>query len=186
MESNIEKNKKEFIRKSAHLSNDDIKKFSYNFSLFQANIQRFLPHLDIDNFEELFKRFLYNQYLVLSDQNDFNKIDALSIVNHSAFDLNSSNLKEPTIFVTFHYGSYRVINTYLLTLGFKVILILDELMYIKQKEMIEKLLLNNKEKVKKNNSDFIILNVKDLSIIPQLHKLLLDGYVFLTSSLFKL
>jgi KDO2-lipid IV(A) lauroyltransferase len=177
MESDIEKNKKEFIQRQVHLSDEDIKKTSYDFSLFQSNIQRFLPKWEIDNFEELYKQFLYSQYLVSTDQNDFNKLNALSVINHSAFDLNPLKLKDPTIFATFHYGSYRVINTYLLTRGFKVVLILDALMYMQQKAMIEEVFLNYKEEVKKNNSDFIVLNVKDISIIPQLQKLLLDGYV---------
>ncbi|MCL1969087.1 MAG: hypothetical protein FWF65_05935 [Bacteroidetes bacterium] len=177
MESNIEKTKKKLIQKLAHLSNDDIKNASYDFSLFQANIQRFLPKWNIDNFEELFKQFIYSQYLVSIDQNDFNKLNALSVVNYSAFDLLPSHLKEPTIFATFHYGSYRVINSYLLTHGFKVVLIIDGLVYIKQKDAIEKMYLKYKEEAKKNNSDFIILSVKEPSFIFKLKRLLLEGYV---------
>ena len=177
MESNIENIKKQLIQKLLHPSDEDIKNVSYNFTIFQANIQRFLPKWNIDNLEELYKQFLYSEHLVSWDQNDLKKLDTISVVNYSAFDLLPSHLKEPTIFATFHYGSYRVINSYLLTHGFKVVLIIDGLVYIRQKKEMEKMYLKYKEEAEKSNSDFIILSVKEPSFIFKLKRLLLDGYV---------
>jgi lauroyl/myristoyl acyltransferase len=64
-----------------------------------------------------------------------------------------------------------------LTHGFKVVLIIDEHVYNRQKEKIEKLYLKYKEEAERKNSDFIILNVKEPSFIFKLKKLLLGGYV---------
>jgi lauroyl/myristoyl acyltransferase len=177
MESNMEKTKEEIIQILSHLSEEDIKNASYYFSLAQANVQRFLPKLDIDNFAELYRQYTYSQFLLRRDQNDFKKLYALSVINNSTFDLLPSNLKEPVIFATFHYGSYRAITSYLLTHGFKVVVIMDGFLYIRQKEEMEKIYSKYVKEGKINNSDFIILSVNDLSIIPQLQRLLLNGYV---------
>jgi KDO2-lipid IV(A) lauroyltransferase len=163
MEFNIEKAKKELREILLHPSEQNIKDNSYNYTLFQANIQRFLPKFDTDNFEELYKQFIYYKNITFFDQFDLKKLAQLSVVNHSTFDLSPSNLKEPAIFATFHYGSYKVMNFYLLKQGFKVVLIVDEYAYYKQKEKIKKLYLQYKEDALKNNSDFIILNVKEPS-----------------------
>lgn len=177
MESNIEKVKKELKQRLLYPSKQDINYTSYSYTLFQANMQRFFPKLDITHFEELYKQFIYSQHLVVFDQHDLKKLDTLSIVNNSSLALLPSHLKEPTIFATFHYGSYRVINFYLLKQGFKVVLITDGPAYIKQKEKCEKLFFKYKDEILKNNSEFIILNVKEPAFIFKLKRLLLNGYV---------
>lgn len=180
MESNIEeKNKRKQIQiqRILHPSDQDIKDVAYNYALFQANIQRFLPNLNIKNFEELYKQFRYHKCIVFFDQFDLKKLDEICIVNNSGINILPSNLKGPSIFATFHYGSYRVINSYLLKQGFKVVLIIDDFVYKDQKEKLENLYLKHKEEALKNNSDFIILNVKEPAFIFKLKRLLLNGYV---------
>jgi lauroyl/myristoyl acyltransferase len=145
---------------------------------FQANIHRFLPNIKKEEYQQLYKLLIYNQYLVTIDQYDFNKLDKINIHNNSSIDF-TSPLPNPTIFATFHYGSYRIINSYLLKYGFKVVLIIDEHAYNTQKQKIEDSYEKLKSYANQNNSDYIILNVKESSSIFRLKELLKNGYVLI-------
>ncbi|MDD2277890.1 MAG: hypothetical protein PHF25_08395 [Candidatus Margulisbacteria bacterium] len=157
---------------------EDIESSSYGYSIFLANVNRFLPNFKKENYEQFYKQLIYNQYLVTFDQYDFEKLDKVSVINNSSFELTSSILS-PTVFATFHYGSYRVINSYLLKYGFKVVLIIDEHAYNTQKQKIEDSYNKLKLYANQNNSDYIILNVKDSSSIFRLKELLKNGYALI-------
>jgi len=174
----LNKYKEDIKHKVFNPSPEDIESSSYGYSIFQANINRFLPNIKKENYEQFYKQLIYNQYLVTFDQYDFEKLDKVSITNNSSLELTSSILT-PTVFATFHYGSYRVINSYLLKYGFKVVLIIDEHAYNTQKQQIEDSYNKLKIYANQNNSDYIILNVKDSSSIFRLKKLLKNGYVLI-------
>jgi len=81
----------------------------------------------------------------------------------------------PTIFGTFHLGSYRLLNCYLYEKGFKIVLIIDDSVFENQQEEMLRVcrdVLNGKE-----SSDMVILNVKNRSSIFKLKQLIEKGYV---------
>lgn len=170
--------KEEIKRKVFNPSLEDIENSSYGYSKFQANINRFLPNFKKENYEQFYKKLIYNQYLVTFDQHDFEKLDKVCITNNCSFELTPSFFT-PIVFATFHYGSYRVINSYLLKYGFKVVLIINEHAYSSEKRKIEDSYNKLKIYANQNNSDYIILNVKDSSSIFRLKELLRNGYVLI-------
>jgi KDO2-lipid IV(A) lauroyltransferase len=157
-------------------SKHDIETFSYKFALFKANIKKFLPNIKIDNCDNLFRKYTYNTSNALLDQNDFQKLDQIKIHNNSSFNFNSK-LENPTIFATFHYGSYRMIISCLIKAEFNVVLIVTPDVYKTQKIEIEESIKKYKILATQNSSDFIILSIANTSSIFELKRLLQRGYV---------
>jgi lauroyl/myristoyl acyltransferase len=156
-------------------SEEDYEYFSYRFSIFKANIHRFLPVINESNYENLFKKFLYNAYIVETDQSNFDKIKTIKINNMGSYNIIESNYKS-TIFAAFHFGSYRMITSYLLYLGFKVVLIVEDTVYDAQKGKIDTDFERLRHFSNENKSNLILLNVCDASSIFKLKQMLNDGY----------
>jgi KDO2-lipid IV(A) lauroyltransferase len=100
------------------------------------------------------------------EEDDFETIDSLNIINNTSFkDINDiKNSQNPIIFTTFHLGSYRMLNSFLAKHGFNSTLIVDEEVYLGQKESF----LKSWEKVDnhyRNSSSFTVLNAEKRSII---------------------
>ncbi|MDC9722294.1 MAG: hypothetical protein PSN34_05910 [Urechidicola sp.] len=153
---------------------EDIDLRSYDFALFSANIKRFFPKIKNSDYFDLFKKCLYNKWISSIEQFDTTYLRNTAIVNHSSIDLKSTPNK-PIIFTSFHYGSYRLFNSTLYELGYKIVIIMDEGVIKRQGNQ----LLNEVKPLLKGteNSDFIILNVMDRTSIFKLKKLISEGYV---------
>jgi len=81
------------------------------------------------------------------------------------------------IFATFHLGSYRIINNWLLSNGNNVVLIVDEEVYHTQKKhMFDAYSKLKRDFKNKKVMDFRILNVKDRASIFQIKQYIKDGY----------
>jgi lauroyl/myristoyl acyltransferase len=167
--------KKKYLKRINKPTNEDINKMSYQFCLFKANIIKFFPSIEEIQFKNLFLDLLYHKWLSGIEQYEISFLRNTKIINHSTYNIEYIESNKPLIFTTFHLGSYRLINSYLFELGYKIVIIIDESVYIEQQNDIlanVKPLLTSKE-----TSDFIILNVKDTSSIFKLKEYIKMGYV---------
>jgi KDO2-lipid IV(A) lauroyltransferase len=172
----LEKIRASLKQKIGNPSEHDVEIVGYKFALFKANIKKFMSNTKIDNYNDLFKKHIYNTANAKLDQNDFQKLDQIKIINDSFFNFNSK-IEKPTIFTTFHYGSYRMIISCLIKAGFNVVLIVTPDVYNMQKSEIEESIKKYKLLTTENNSDFIILSIANTSSIFELKRLLQQGYI---------
>jgi len=172
---NLQSEKQKFKKKLRNPKKEDVEKMSYQYSLFKANLKKFLPEIPKEEYKAFFIDMLYHKWLSGFEQYDIESLRNSIIINESSYILENSNQPKPLIFATFHIGSYRLFNSYLFENGFKMVLIIDENVYLTQQADI----LNNVKPLLKNNNgaDFVILNVKDRTSIFKLKKLISEGYV---------
>ncbi|MNQ34495.1 hypothetical protein D3C85_479520 [compost metagenome] len=149
--------------------------YSYNYATFSSNIKRFLPSIPSSKYMRMYQEVIYYQKVSGLEQSDSVYLNESKIINHSKVNLEQPILNKTTIFATFHLGSYRLLNCYLYEKGFKVVLIIDESVFVNQQE--EMLRVCREELKGKDSSDMIILNVKDRASIFKLKQLIIDGYV---------
>lgn len=172
---NLQSEKQKFKKKIHNPKKEDVEKMSYQYSIFKANLMKFLPEIPKEEYKPFFIDMLYHKWLSGFEQYDIESLRNSTIVNESSYNLEKNNQPKPLIFATFHIGSYRLFNSYLFENGFKMVLIIDENVYLTQQADI----LNNVKPLLKNNNgaDFVILNVKDRTSIFKLKKLISEGYV---------
>jgi lauroyl/myristoyl acyltransferase len=156
-------------------SPEERKKASYSLALFSANIKRFLPAVQADDYEEMYRNVIYYQKKSGVEQSDLKYLRETKVINKSRVNLESVAVSENTVFATFHLGSYRLMNCYLYEQGYKVVLIIDDSVYHKQQE--EMLRVCRDVLQGKSTSEMVILNIKDRRAIFQLKQLIEEGYV---------
>lgn len=83
------------------------------FNLVSASLLNYLPHLKFDQHEEIFKEILLNQNLSILEQSYSSVIENTTLENFNDDFFHSLN-QAAGIICTFHTGSYRIINHYLL------------------------------------------------------------------------
>lgn len=168
--------KQRFLNKLQNPEPADIDRMSYQYSLFIANVKRFLPELPKEEYRPFFAKLLYQKWLSGMEQYHTEALkSSTKIINNTSFNLENPKECPPLIFATFHIGSYRLFNAYLFENDFKIVLIVDHSVYSSQQEDI----LKNVTPFLKNkgNADFIILDVSDRSSLFKLKNLILEGYV---------
>lgn len=174
---NILEQKKHYKKLISNPSENNIEQLSYRYTLFCANIRKFLPHIHYTKYYEMFEDLLYYQFSSDLEQNNLEYLDDTIIQNFSSINIENYNNEFPLIFATFHLGSYRLLNSFLFEKGYKIALIIDSSVFnsklSKFKDTIENLLRS------KETSDLIILNVSDRSSIFRLKQLISDGYVLI-------
>ncbi len=169
----FEKNKMK--NRLSNPSQKDIDKMSYQYALFLANMKKFFPLKNQEEYKKFYIDLLYHKWLSGIEQYYVKFLRRSVITNNSSYNLDDLTFEKPLIFATFHLGSYRLFNSFLFEKGFKIVLIIDESVYIRQQSDI----LENVKPLleKKNSSDIIILNVKDKASIFKLKNLINQGYV---------
>ena len=55
----LKKEKESYILKIENATEEEIKNRSFSFSLFSANVKKFLPNIADSEYQDLFKKFLY-------------------------------------------------------------------------------------------------------------------------------
>ena len=172
---NLQKEKEKYKEKLNQPSQAEIDKYSFSFALFSANIKKFLPHIPKSDYKRCFQETLYHKWISGLEQHDMEYLKKTKVINNSSIDLENLNIKQPLIFASFHLGSYRSFNSILYELGHKIVIVIDESVFIKQQENI----LNNVGPLLKckESSDFIILNVMDKTSIFKLKNLIEQGYI---------
>jgi lauroyl/myristoyl acyltransferase len=171
----LKKEKESYIHKIENATEEEIKNRSFSFSLFSANVKKFLPDIADSDYQDLFKKFLYFKWSSGIEQYSMDYLRKSTIINYSSIDLHNLQQNDPLIFGSFHFGSFRLYNSILFELGHKIVIIIDENIVKKQKD---DLLLKVKPLLKaKDQSDFVILSVQNRESIFKLKKYISEGYV---------
>jgi lauroyl/myristoyl acyltransferase len=172
---NLQEERNRFKQKLKNPSQKEMDDNSFGLALFSANVKKFLPLIDKSKYEKLFKDYLYFYWMSGSEQYSMEYLRSAKIVNHSSIDLKNLNYNQPLIFSSFHFGSFRLFNSFLFERGHKIVIIIDDTIVKEQKDdLIYKVMpLLNAEK----GSDFVILSVQDRSSIFKLKKLISEGYI---------
>ena len=171
---NIKEKKEAFKKYIEDPTKEDIKKMSYSLAIFKAAVKKFVTKDTSVDYVDLFKKYIYNR--MSADKELFDKTYArnIKVMNDSNFNFDEQNSLS-TIFASFHYGPYRTFIAYLLEKGLKVVALVDDVVYINQKDnFFNKIipLLNTPE-----SADFQIVNVKDRASIFKLKDFISKGYV---------
>jgi KDO2-lipid IV(A) lauroyltransferase len=176
MERDFLKKKKELYNTIFKSSEESKKKLMYPFSLFAANIKRFLGNSYTPfELEEAYKNVLLNQRLAGLEQHYRENLLNSKIINKSGIDFNLiASKNQPIIFTTFHLGSYRLLNSYLYEKGLKNVLIVRGKVF---EEQLESIFNEVKPTLKKKEeSDIIILDANDRRSIFRIKNLISKGY----------
>lgn len=99
-----------------HLNEEAIKRneFLYGqYTIVSANLLNFLPEIDSKTHMKLFEQILIHKQLSKLEQGSIEALSYLRTENLSAGDLDTLKNK-PAIICTFHTGSYRIINSFLI------------------------------------------------------------------------
>ena len=82
------------------------------FNMVSAGLVNYLPEIDIDQHEKIYKNILLHKKLSILEQSDYAALDYTTPENLSTgtFDLLKNS---PAIICTFHTGSYRLLNLFL-------------------------------------------------------------------------
>ena len=172
---NLQFEKAKFKKRLSNPTQNDIDKMSYEYALFLANMKKFFPLKNNEEYKNFYLDLLYHKWLSGIEQYYLKFLRRSIVTNNSSYNLDDLTFEKPLIFTTFHLGSYRLFNSFLFEKGFKIVLIIDESVFMRQQmDILEnvKPLLN-----KKDSSDIVILNVKDRSSIFKLKNLINQGYV---------
>jgi lauroyl/myristoyl acyltransferase len=172
---NLMLEKIKFKNRLANPTQSDIDNMSYQYALFTANVKKSLPSIRKEKYKDLFLDLLYHKWLSLAEQYNVKSLRRSIITNNTSYNLNDLTYEKPLIFAAFHLGSYRLYNSFLYEQGFKIVLIIEESVYIKQQSEILENVMPMLDK--KKSSDFVILNVKDRTSIFKLKNLINQGYV---------
>lgn len=179
----------EFLTQKSKLHNsvftapkESYKHLMYVFSIFAANIKRFLGNsYTVDEIIEAYKYVYFNSRLAYMEGLYRSNLLSANIINPGGIDFDKLKDEKGTkIFATFHQGSYRLLNSFLYEKGFKsVIIVRGDFI----KEQIETVLTEIEPTLNKTkNSDVIILDVNQRSAIFKIKQLISEGY-FLTAYL---
>ena len=172
---NLQKEKEKYKEKLYQPSQAEIDEYSFSFTLFSANIKKFLPHVSITDYRRYFQETLYHNWISGLEQYDMEYLKKTKIINNSSIDISNTSVDNPLIFTSFHLGSYRSFISVLYELGHKIVLIIDESVFAKQQGDI---LINVVPLLKATeSSDIIILNVMDRTSIFKLKSLIEQGYI---------
>lgn len=172
---NLKAQKETYKKQTENPTKEDIKQTSFMFAVFSANIRKFYSNISSNEIIDMFKKFMYYRKSSNAEQYDIEYLRSMKIINNSSINIETKNITSPTIFASFHLGSYRLFNSYLYELGYKIVIIIDETVFLNQQDNI----LNKVKPLLKGtkNSDLILLNVNDRTSIFKLKNYIEQGYV---------
>jgi KDO2-lipid IV(A) lauroyltransferase len=82
------------------------------YNLVSASLYNFLPQINPKEHTKIFREILYHQKNSITNQENFNSLEKADIIGLESIN-NSYNIQQ-SIFCTFHIGSYRLINLFLI------------------------------------------------------------------------
>jgi lauroyl/myristoyl acyltransferase len=128
------------ILKNTVISTDSdaeiLRGLSYN--MVSASLLNFLPDIPQQNHLKLYKHILYYQQCSMLDQMHPELTDTIIAENESQKLLHQLR-REPSIIVTFHTGSYRLLNLYLMRGAIPFALVLSSEVLCRQGEEIKRI-----------------------------------------------
>jgi lauroyl/myristoyl acyltransferase len=109
-----------------------------DFEFLSANLAHFLPHIPATEYESIYRRILTNYLL---SAHSFAYVDMASMKHlHVEGDtgfMAPDVKRSPRIFCSYHLGGYRAVLPFLLSAGYSLALVINNLMYRQQKAQIE-------------------------------------------------
>lgn len=114
------------------------------FNLIAANIMQIMPQSNFDYHKEIFKNITLFQKLSRLDQFYANSIENCELLGFTD-SIKNSIQKTPFIFTTFHLGSYRLINHFLIKQGISFDLLIAKNTYEREGNIFE--VIYNKNKI---------------------------------------
>lgn len=168
--------KQEIRKRTNDMQSIDEYKYSINHATSRANILNFLPNkLNEKQLNSFLMDCYYYKGSSMADLDDFSLIDTYNVSTpQHVTDVDIYKAK-PTIFATFHMGSYRVINTYLNVKNFKSVLIVDTEVFESQTEHYIDVY-TSIQKERSTTGHLVVLNADEQSTFFKLKQLIKEGY----------
>ena len=94
------------------------------YNLVSASLYNFLPQISPKEHEKIFREILFHQKDSIINQGNFNSLEKAEIIGLESVN-NLYNI-EQSIFCTFHIGSYRLINLFLIKNKIKYTLVVSK------------------------------------------------------------
>jgi len=94
------------------------------YNLVSASLYNFLPQINPKEHENIFREILLHQKDSITNQENFNSLEKAEIIGLESIN-NSYNIQQ-SIFCTFHIGSYRLINLFLIKNKIKYTLVVSK------------------------------------------------------------
>lgn len=139
-----------------------------DYLAFCANLYNFLPDIEEERYADFYKEVLLNQTLAGIEQ------EFPDIIYETEIDGEFKEFYRSTIFCTFHYASYRLINLFLMKSSINYDLVIAEKPLKEQGESFYKA--NDlAKKIYKTTGEFRILNAESRSGIVEAIKTLKSG-----------
>lgn len=96
----------------AHIKLKEDDNLNGQFNMVSAGLVNYLPDIDIEQHEDIYKTILLHKKLSILEQSTYTALDYVTTENLSNETFNLLKSK-PTIICTFHTGSYRILNLFL-------------------------------------------------------------------------
>jgi|GEM_PF-1243504 len=145
-----------------------------SFAFFYANLHYFGISGTTRTCFRLYQRAKLNQMLAIHDQDS---VAAVASIDSSSWSKLQKTLKEPGIIATFHLGSYRLLNQWLMRRGVPFVLLVSQYVFAQQAALFGQIY--NRVKPAHGGADFQILVAEDRLILKKLSGLLQKGYYVL-------
>jgi lauroyl/myristoyl acyltransferase len=97
----------------AHLKLKEDDNLNGQFNMVSAGLVNYLPEIGIEKHEDIYKTILLHKKLSILEQSSYTALDYMTTENLSTETLNLLK-NRPTIICTFHSGSYRILNLFLI------------------------------------------------------------------------
>jgi lauroyl/myristoyl acyltransferase len=115
----------------ANLKNDTELRESNSRQFASANLRQLLPTIPVDEHDRIINDIAFHQACAVLDEDSFFLLGSTQINDPDSVLESAKN--KPVIFCTFHLGSYRLINSLLVSRGFNYILPVESFHYKEQK-----------------------------------------------------
>lgn len=135
------------------------KGYFFKYTTFSANMQNLLPEIAAARHEPLFQEMLLQQVYTTFDQQFLSACDFARVTGPGQTTLNSGKAH---IYVTFHLGSYRLLNNFLFRSGVDLALMVGSKVYHEQGPEVHETIEAIRQKHKLTNS-FRMIDAEDSS-----------------------
>ncbi len=139
------------------------------YTMMSANLSNYLPEIDPASHMKLFQQLLIHKQLTRLEQASKEALEELIIENETGYAL-TSLAHRPSIYCTFHTGSYRIVNLFLMRHNVPFSLVIGSA--INKAEGDEYL---QQQKLLFPNSDFSIIDAENPSGVVQMMRALKSG-----------
>lgn len=145
-----------------------------SFAFFHANLRYFRRSSTAGTSFRLYQRARLNQKLTIHDQDS---VTAVALIDDVFWSKRYKKLNEPGIIATFHMGSYRLLNQWLMRHGVPFVLLVSRNVFDEQVALFDQIY--NRVKPANGGADFQVLVAEDRLVLKKLSGLLQKGYYVL-------